>query len=228
MDLEERITKLMATLAQVTQDLEELRKDVRSSRPKPSSSGKQSQLSSALNTPTADLSKPGSSSTKPIETEPSIKTEPLSPKPDLSSKIMKATTTPKAPSAALTHSSTTSATSSKSLTDAQKEEVDEVAGLVKKRKTTLVDTTESEARNKKPKPDIQEDESAKEKRPELRLGEWGLRTLSASERARWPANHIVGHLGERGLPPLSASDRARWPAGYIVGRLGDRPRNGRR
>ncbi|THX69022.1 hypothetical protein D6D04_10414 [Aureobasidium pullulans] len=34
--------------------------------------------------------------------------------------------------------------------------------------------------------------------------------------------------GEWGLPPLSASDRARWPANYIVGRLGDRPRNGRR
>ncbi|THV67844.1 hypothetical protein D6D28_07172 [Aureobasidium pullulans] len=62
----------------------------------------------------------------------------------------------------------------------------------------------------------------------VRSGEWGLRTLSASERARWPANYIVGHLGERGLPPLSASERARWPAGYIVGRLGDRPRNGRR
>lgn len=212
MDLEERITKLMATLAQVTQDLEELRKDVRSSRPKPSSSGKQRQPLPALKSPTADPSKPGSSSTKPIKTEPSIKIEPSSPKPsspkpsspkppspkpDLSSKIMKATTTPKAPSAALTHSSTTSATSSKSLTDVQQEELDEVAGLVKKRKTTLVDTTESEARNKKPKLDIQEDESAKEKRPELRHGEWGLRTLSASERARWPANHIVGRLGDR-------------------------------
>ncbi|TIA41031.1 hypothetical protein D6C79_07318 [Aureobasidium pullulans] len=62
----------------------------------------------------------------------------------------------------------------------------------------------------------------------VRSGEWGLRTLSAAERARWPAGYIVGHLGERGLPRLSASERARWPAGYIVGRLGDRPRNGRR
>ncbi|THV90561.1 hypothetical protein D6D26_09383 [Aureobasidium pullulans] len=62
----------------------------------------------------------------------------------------------------------------------------------------------------------------------VRSGEWGLRTLSAAERARWPAGYTVGHLGERGLPPLSAAERARWPAGYIVGRLGDRPRNGRR
>ncbi|THX29861.1 hypothetical protein D6D11_10038 [Aureobasidium pullulans] len=62
----------------------------------------------------------------------------------------------------------------------------------------------------------------------VRSGEWGLRTLSAAERARWPAGYTVGHLGERGLPPLSAAERARWPAGYTVGRLGDRPRNGRR
>ncbi|THW04494.1 hypothetical protein D6D24_10525 [Aureobasidium pullulans] len=62
----------------------------------------------------------------------------------------------------------------------------------------------------------------------VRSGKWGLRTLSAAERARWPTSYTVGHLGERGLPPLSAAERARWPAGYTVGRLGDRPRNGRR
>ena len=162
MDLEERITKLTATLNQVTQDLEELRKDVRSSRPKPSSSGKQSRLSSALNTPTADLSKPGSSSTKPIKTEPSSP-KPSSPKPDLSSKIVKATTKPKVPSAALPHSSTASATSSiTTQVNAQKEVVDDVSDHGKKRKIELEDSTESEARNKKPKLDIQEDDDSED------------------------------------------------------------------
>ncbi|KAG2169119.1 hypothetical protein JADG_008858 [Aureobasidium aubasidani] len=52
--------------------------------------------------------------------------------------------------------------------------------------------------------------------------------LSASERAMWPPNYIVGRLGDRDLKPLSASERAMWPPHYIVGRLGDRPPIGRR
>ncbi|THZ72644.1 hypothetical protein D6C84_09913 [Aureobasidium pullulans] len=36
----------------------------------------------------------------------------------------------------------------------------------------------------------------------VRLGERGLRTLSASERAMWPANYIVGRLGDR--PPIGS------------------------